>query len=293
MSREDIWAVTGVGLYQYDVLCDFTDKEVRAYCQSMRQKAASLAKSWSQDLSTEWISRSFLAVKMILAAQLLLNAAYYAARKNLFVTQPYLIYYALLNSCRAVLFTDLHTDWRQGSLRTISHDKIRTMTVSSLRRLSRTKAEEIDSFILRAKKHRELLSYSFPATGLREIRKDVDMDKAADVAALLCEIAEANSECLESAWRKHSNVHFDVAWESLVDICLYDGEPAFTDDNDLHHASFLKRKVVGPACLCMIMTFGAIDDFQIAWCANSDFNSENDDFDPDHFEAPPIFHPLW
>jgi hypothetical protein len=251
-------------------------------------KATQIAKAWTVELATEWAIRNYLAVKMILASQLLLNVASYSQRKNIILTHPYLLYYMLLNTCRAFLFSDITIDWRDGGVRTASHNWIRNTTVNSLRRLSSDHADNADTLIVKAKKQRELFSYSFPASGQRFVPGGLlQIDDVYHVAGLLCELAELNSEVLETAWKTHSGEVFEVEWGQMSDFCRYDAGIQMTDGDDHYRLGYLK-KYSGPACLVSIATAGMIDDFLGAWCA-PDNDAEGDSFDPDSGDAPSLF----
>jgi hypothetical protein len=288
MFQEDLWKCTGVDGYYYDSLCEVDDIHVRSYCQATNVKAVQLAKAWTAELATEWAMRNYLAVKMILASQLLLNVASYSQRKNVVLTQPYLLYYSLLNTCRAYLFSDITLDWRDGQLRTASHKAIRNSTINGLRRLAQTISDEANTTILKAKKQRELFSYSFPAEGLRSVPGGLlSIDDACRIGGLLCELAEANSECMESAWKKHSGVDFKIDWSEISNLCVYDAGEQMIDNDDYFRLSYLQN-YVGPACLVSIARPGMIDDFFGAWCPPDDDMNE-DCFDPDAGEAPRLF----
>jgi hypothetical protein len=291
MIREEIWKCTGVDGYAYELLCDIDEAFVHSYCRSVKGSAAKIANAWNEELATEWAMRNYLATKMILASQLLLNVAAYSERKNIVLTHPYLLYYSLLNARRAFLFSDLMLDWRGGKLRTSSHESIRKNTANALRRLSPVAAVEADAMILKAKKQRELLSYSFPASGPQAIPGSLlRIDDTYDVLRLVCELAEVNSECLEAAWKKHSRREFQIDWLQLSDLGTYDAGVGVADHDDHYRLSYLARKYPGPACLVSIATVGMIEDVLGAWCATDDEDSsESDGFDPDAGEAPSIF----
>lgn len=284
MFADELWKCTGVDVYSYDVLCDVEESSVRSYCGSVKTKAVQIAKAWTPNLATEWAMRNYLAVKMILASQLLLNVASYSRRKNIVFTQPYLLYYSLFNACRAFLFSDIKLDWRDGDLRRASHEVIRKTSVNALRSLSQKHADEADALILKAKKQRELFSCGFPATGPASVPGGLlQISDTGRVGGLFCELAEVNSECMEAAWKKHSGVEFKVDWLQMCDLCVYDAGTPMSDDDDHSRLSYL-MKYSGPACLASVATPGMIDDFFGAWCP--DDNAEPDCFDPDSGEFP-------
>jgi len=66
-----------------------------------------------------------------------------------------------------------------------------------------------------------MYSYRFPARGLSVIPDNLRMrlDEVVQVCTLLCEIAQLNSECLETSVTK--NVHYDPIWEEDINENLY------------------------------------------------------------------------
>jgi len=289
MKREEIWKCSGIDRYDYEQLCHVDDDFVRSYCCSMKTSAAEMAKAWSDQHATEWAMRNYLAVKMLLASQLLLNVASYSARKNIVLTQPYLLYYALLNTCRAFLFTDLMLSWNGGKIRFSTHDIIRKNAVNALKRLSPSSATEADALILEAKKQRELFSYSFPASGPSVIPEGrLQIGSVYPVIRLLSDLAEFNSECLEAAWIKHSGKKCQIDTIQLTELLMYESGDGIADQDDHYRLDYLARKYSGPACLVSIATQGMTEDVFGAWCA-SDNQIDPDAFDPDSDESFSIF----
>jgi len=289
MKREEIWKCTGIDSYDYEQLCHVDDDFVRSYCCSMKTSAAVIAKAWSDQHATEWAMRNYLAVKMLLASQLLLNVASYSERKNILLTQPYLLYYTLLNTCRAFLFTDLMLSWNGGKIRLSTHDIIRKNAINALKRLSPSAATEADALILEAKKQRELFSYSFPASGPMAIPEGrLQIGRVYPVLRLLSDLAELNSECLEVAWQRHSGKTCQIDKVQLYELMKYDSGNGIVDDDDKYRLNYLARKYSGPACLVSIATEGMTEDVFGAWCPSNE-NIDPDAFDPDSDESFSIF----
>jgi hypothetical protein len=78
---------------------------MQQYCQGIKRKYAKLTTPWTDDLHSEWVTRNYLAVKMILSALVMLTTFEYCREKNVRIVQPYLLYYAAISCCRAVHFT--------------------------------------------------------------------------------------------------------------------------------------------------------------------------------------------
>ena len=95
----------GWGISFNHISKNWDDQMCQDYCQNIKRKYSKLTKAWSDDLYSEWLTRNYLAVKMILSASVMLTSFEYCREKNVRIVQPYLLYYATLSCCRAVIFT--------------------------------------------------------------------------------------------------------------------------------------------------------------------------------------------
>ena len=278
MYREDVWGMTGREGYEYDVLCDLDEGQLRAYCGSVRQQFAKLAKEWSDDKNTAWVARHYLAVKCILAAQLKASAAAYATGNNLLIVVPYLHYYSLFHCCRAFLLTRPNESF---DISEATHSKVINSTVTAIGTLSGTLKSDLQGLLNRSQSLRELFSYRFPATGLAITNERPSSEEVFVWARRLAELAELNSECLASALAKHCTAEFQIDWHQLADLCGYETPKHELDSDDYYRLGYLSRKK--PAFeLMYIARPGMIEDFFGAWIADEDFGLPEHAFDPEH-----------
>ena len=101
---------------------NFESKKIESVINSLRQPFADIAKNLDVTTNTQWIVRTYLASKMILASSVMLSSAEYAESKNLRIVKPYLMYYPLLSCARAVVFTNPYQEW-SDELITMNHSK--------------------------------------------------------------------------------------------------------------------------------------------------------------------------
>lgn len=116
----------------------FDAKTIRTRISDLHPSFTMIAKSFDKKTNTQWIIRTYLASKMILASSVLLTSAQYAKTKNLRVTEPYLLYYALLCCARSVIFTNPYVKWKDDFL-TLTHSKIINITGDIVTRYNRGK----------------------------------------------------------------------------------------------------------------------------------------------------------
>lgn len=280
--------------FNYKLLkSEFDDFELLTYRNKLLQKFSILTKNWTNELHSEWTARMFLAAKMICASTLLLNTLNYSKRKNIRLTEPYLLYYSIFNCCRTLTFTHPLQIWRNGELISDSHARVIKNTGSILDQINKDKSKDLLALIKITKDYRELFSYKYPADGLRNetIFRDVNLENITKKCRLLCEIAQFTSECFETSYEKHCSTNDYSLTEDNLEICLsYQGDNySLTDDEDTYRISYIMRKVKRPYNIYFTMTEGMIDDFFGSWLASDE--DDVDSFDPDErliniFELP-------
>ena len=179
-----------------------TEKKFNKASNGIASRYTLLTKSWNEDLNSQWTSRTYLSTKMILNATVLLKQREFAQESNLRVVVPYLEYYAVLSLLRGVVFMFPDKDWEDGKLIEISHAKAISLTCDWIAKFDQEKAKEVKSFCNQLKAQRELISYKAPASGDANLGFDYDIEH---FATLLAEVAQFNSELLESSVKKNTS----------------------------------------------------------------------------------------
>jgi hypothetical protein len=85
--------------YDYQQLGEISEDTIAAYCASLRQRFDTQREA--PEAAEQWIARTYIAVKYLLSASVMLSSAEFASARNLRIVEPYLLYYALFNSSRA------------------------------------------------------------------------------------------------------------------------------------------------------------------------------------------------
>lgn len=289
----DISRITGVECgFEYIILPTFfSNEELTRYANRQRQKAATLTKNWSKDLLVEWTLRNYLSLKMILASTLLLNSVAYAIDRNLRIVEPYLYYYSLLNTSRALLFSDPTINWMSGKTINEPHAKIITKVFESTRVISLSVAERILDVLDETKGYRELFSYRFPANGLEDVKIQgqliLEYKTVLKYSRLLTEIAQFNSEILDLSGEKNIKDGYNMSKADLEKGFVYTGyvsshdgqEPdSVFDSEDFYRLGyFVRKKVYSPWNIYTCAREGLVEDFFGAWSSE---HENDDDFDP-------------
>ena len=267
------------------ILNDLSEDDLLKFKTKNSQKFSSITATWTDALNSEWTARMFLAAKMIYSSTLLLNTLDYSEDKNVRITSPYLQYYALLNSCRALLFTHPLQDWKNGELKSQSHKAIINNTHNVLSQISSTFADEVRSYLLHAKEFRELHSYQFPGDGLigeQNLFEDINLYNTIDKCAALCDIAQLTSETLEKSFNKNCSEKTFGYDEATFEQCFIYGKSSFQqiDIEDWQRIGSYVRKTQRPYCIVLTMTAGMTDNFFGNWLA-PDEQRRDDVFNPD------------
>lgn len=270
--------------YHYRMLQDaFCEEEIRSYRNSLLENFSKLTKSWTEDLHSEWTARMFLAAKMIYSASLLLNTLDYSQRKNIRVTEPYLLYYSLYNCCRALVLSYPNEMWRNGKTDGETHIKVINIASSIIKRLNKQIGVDLNDLLLKAKNYRELFSYKYPAGGLKkdEIFDDLNIDLISKQCSLICEAAQYTSECFQFSFDKNcAKDKYSLKMDVLESCFSYQGHNSLIiDEYDAYRVSYIMRKSVRPYSIFYTMSEGMTDDVFGSWVASEDCDS--DCFDPD------------
>jgi hypothetical protein len=266
--------------FEYDNMnYHFDESDINKNAQSLRQKFSTLTKNWDEELNSKWVARDYLAVKMILSASVLLSSAEFSKEKNIRIVEPYLIYYSLLSCSRAVLYTSPFSDWNNGELFKMTHQKTINIVGDIISKYSKEKGKDIKNQIDWAREYREIFSYKFPANGLTE--HHLNIDDTIEICKLLCEIAQFQSKVLENSITKNSTKPFTLDW-NILSVGFRYGEKnfQFIDKEDGYRLDYITRKQKRPFSLHLTMTEGMVEDFFGAWYPEDDTNLD-DFYNPD------------
>ena len=253
------------------------DVNLQEFIQSLSTRYSKITKLWDKDKNSEWLCRIYLSAKMIMTATLQLTALAYADEKNLRLVSPYLEYYSLLSLLRGIVYTIPEVEWNQGKLVEISHSKAINIECDHVSNFDIELASDLKAKILRAKAFRELISYRAPSSGDANIQSLNDL---LVTATLLAEIAQFNSEIIESSIQKKADRQsFEFLNEYILDLTYINIENVnFFDEADHYRLDYLRRKYPVPPNILHIMTEGHVEDFFGAWTTKEEID---DVFDPD------------
>jgi hypothetical protein len=251
--------------YQYRTFLDIcSEAELMVCSNSISQQYAKLTKNWTIDRNSEWSCRIYFATKMILNATVLLNGLEFSSQAGMRAANPYFEYYATLSLLRGLVYTLPSENWDSGRLLEISHTRAINVGIDWIAKFNKTKANELKAMILQLKAQRELIAYRAPASGDSNLGADYDL---VEILVLLAEVAQFNSELLESSVTKNADAAtFQVLEGHILSIQEISIEGyKFFDAEDAYRLGYVKRKTKRPYHLALFMTEGQVEDFIGAW----------------------------
>jgi hypothetical protein len=273
--------------FNFEIVSVFGDKVLADYCTSLRMRFRR-QRSLPQ-CREEWLVRIYVSLKMILSATVMLSSATYAISKNLQIVVPYLLYYALFNTSRALVFLVPEQRWNDGRLLdAMTHTKTLSVAGAQLAQVSRKSSEQYSLIFQRAQVARDFLSYRFPAKGLRgELESYApNIGEVLDICRLVCEFAQLNSECLESEFADLDPPN-NFAEAPLQRFFEYQHRFGFVhDDDDYYRLGRTLNKLARPISIRSTATEGLVEDFFGAW-DNSIIGA--DTYGSDNFDWSMIF----
>ena len=246
--------------------------------QRLLRRYASQAESWSIELNSEWLCRAYFAAKLVMSANLHLSALEYAEGRNLRVVAPYLRYYSLLSTFRAVHLLLPETPWNRGQVIKATHAVVIREVVQFVSTLDKNIAENLRTQTRALKAARELVSYRAPTSGDRSIAVDTLL---IETCTLLCELAQYLSELLQTSVEKHADPStFGLKPDHLQELAFVEIDGVmFADWDDASRLGKFGRGEQHPYSIWLMMSEGHVDDFFGTWAASDELEGS---FDPDH-----------
>lgn len=250
---------------------------------SISAQFSKLAKTWSENINSEWVCRSYFSTKMILNATVLINSIEFCEEKGIRTAIPYYEYYAALSLLRGLVCMLPQQQWDEGALMRISHEKAINLCVDWIAQLNRPTAQSINKTLRILKSNRELISYKAPASGALNMAREFDL---LQTLTILAELAQLNSELLERAITKHASedlfVVLDDHVHSIATVEIDD--VVFSDNEDYYRLGYHARKTRRPYNLALFMTEGQTEDFIGAWDGDPDNGEEFSNGSPSNWQ---------
>lgn len=276
--------------YDYRHIREMNEDLTQQYCSSLLQRFALERKA--PHATEQWIARTYISVKYLLAASLMLSSAEYALTRNLRIVEPYLLYYALFNSSRALMLMIPEQLWNDGAiLYDVTHTKALNVVSDTLRYLSREAAHRYSDVCQKALASREMFSYKFPASGLNGQMAAIvpSIEDVTNMCGFIAETAQINSECLQTSFSNLPESELpnnSAAFRKFFEYEHKSLDVPINDHEDLYRLCQLARHSSKPVSLHLTARPGLVEDFLGAWTPK---NEGFDQYDPDATDWRVIF----
>lgn len=278
MSQFIVRKALGITFPYKEIKIYLSDEDIEKGRLKLNNNYSKIIQEWDSNKNSEWIVRNYLATKMIMSSTVMLTSLSYGLSKNIRVTEPYLIYYSLLNICRSVLFTSPLVEWKDGGIMVATHSKTINIVGDAIGQFNKEIGAKIKDILERAREYRELFSYKFPANGIGDF--SVSYDECVSTCRFLAEFAQLQSEVLEKQNFRKTDIETKINHDVLRKVFIYEGEKYhFLDNEDWYRLDYISRKQPFPVNLYFTLTEGMVEDFFGAWCNKSDEIDDDADID--------------
>lgn len=269
------------GNFRYSILNEYlTKSDLEKGKRKLTNNFKNQTENWNVKKNSEWVLRHYLATKMIMSSTIMLTSLEFGKERNLRVTEPYLIYYSLLNVARSVMFTNPMSNWKNGELINSTHSKTINIVGDAVSQFNKQKGIDIKELLERAKEYRELFSYRFPANGITNFK--IDLHDTIETCSFLAEFAQYQSEILENQNFSKETIEIKLDRDVLKKGFIYKGKKyEFLDNEDWYRLDYIVRKQPFPVNLYFTLSEGMVEDFFGAWCSNEEDNENNENYNPD------------
>lgn len=244
--------------FKYDELLNFSEKKLDKYIQKTHNRFKKEARDWSFEKNNFWILRTYSSLKMLLSATVFYSNYEFSEEKKIFLSLPYLEYYGLISSCRALLL--LSSDKEEFAIIfSATHSSIISSVTKLLESIDLDLSIKFNKHINYLKENREKFSYHLPT---RKITDDDIQQTFLDslyFSRIIAELSQLNSEILEKNIDKESSSKFFIFGNiEKIDIEIF---KYFDSSEDYYRLGYIARKVKRPINIHLLATEGLTEDF--------------------------------
>ncbi len=244
--------------FNYHELLNFSENKLDTYIQQTHNRFKKEAIDWSFEKNNFWILRLYASLKMLLSATIFYSNYEFSKEKKIYLSLPYLEYYGLINSCRALLLLSSGKD-KFSIIFSATHKNIINSTTKLLESIDLKLSIKFNKHINYLKENRERFSYHLPT---RKIIDDNIQETFLDslyFSRIIGELAQLNSEIIEKNIDKESDNKFFIFGDiEKIDIEII---KYFNSSEDFYRLKYIARKVKRPVNLHLLATEGLTEDF--------------------------------
>lgn len=244
--------------FNYGELLKFSERKLDKYIQQTHNRFKRESMNWSFEKNNFWILRLYASLKMLLSATVFYSNYEFSEEKKIFLLLPYLEYYGLINSCKALLL--LSSDKEEFSIIfSATHSNIISSITKLLESIDLELSTKFNKHINNLKENRERFSYHLPTRKITDNDIQETFLDSLYFSRIIGKLAQLNSEILEKNIDKESDSKFFI-FGNIEEI---DNEiiKYFNSSEDFYRLGYIARKVKRPINLHLLATEGLTEDF--------------------------------
>jgi hypothetical protein len=187
----------GVGGFPYaEIPARIPEKALREYARDLRKRCERLTKRWGAERNAEWMVRSYLALRRMISATVLLSSARATRKGKRKPPTSDQVFEGLLEAARACILLLPDQPWSRGELARTPHERVFQLTRASVTEIDPLQGARVSQALEGAMAYRRttLLRANGEEKGPQVPR--LRSDPATPVARFLCELTQWRSEVL-------------------------------------------------------------------------------------------------
>lgn len=175
--------------FNYEEIRAYSDKKLDKYIQQTHNRFKVEATNWNYDKNNLWILRLYASLKMLLSSTVFYSHYEFSEEQKIYLSLPYLEYYGLISSCRALLL--LSSDKEDFSIIfSATHSNIITLTTQLLKSIDIELSNRFSKHIIDLKENRERFSYHLPTKKIVDEDINETLNDSIDFSRLIAELTQ-------------------------------------------------------------------------------------------------------
>ncbi|HEU4456691.1 MAG TPA: hypothetical protein VFR81_26725 [Longimicrobium sp.] len=206
----------GIGGFPYaEIPARIPEDVLRGHAKGLRKRCERLAKRWDAERNAEWMVRSYLALKRMISASVLLSSARATRKGKRKPPTSDQVFDGLLDAARACILLLPDQPWNRGALARSPHERVFQLARDSVREIDRFQGAWVARALDGAMDYRRttLLRAGAEAPAGPQTPR-LRSDPATPAARFLCELTQWRSEVL---WRVlDERLEPPIGWDFAV-----------------------------------------------------------------------------
>jgi hypothetical protein len=188
----------GVGGFPYaEIPARIPEKALRDHAKDLRKRCERLAKRWGAERNAEWMVRSYLALRRMISATVLLSSARAARRGKRKPPTSDQVFEGLLEAARASILLLPDQPWSRGELARHPHERVFQLARGSVTDIDPLQGARVSQALEGAMAYRRMSLLRVQAEGGPKPQVPrLRSDPSTPAARFLCELTQWRSEVL-------------------------------------------------------------------------------------------------